>query len=411
MIRIDNGIALSRSGVQVYGKSTNDLVKPIANPSTAFGLAPASGGVAEIRVTKAGNGTISSPAILLSNLGISWDGKVERPLIIETFRTTQGRVQRDANGALVFGSLPASSNLAFYDFGTKGSAGTQGNYANNRYFPRSGNPSRCAPDMNPCPTTETSGIQFHAGTWRTSGINPDITTASRLHGDGDVHAGDGPPDANGNPTILPGGNGIGVPFPGSKGYRHFSNWGYQYGNLGAWLTQDTVDIVEWTGGAGTDEHNQSRSGMVAYGNVTDPATVPGTGTASYYGFAYGWYVPNGSSEASFYYGTATMSVNFSNRQVTISIQNTQTYDAAATPVPATINAMTYMGASSSNVAGYLTGATNNGILSGGVSGRYFGPVVSGGLSGPSPAELGGAYTLSSSGSGATVVGGFLARRQ
>lgn len=407
---MDNGIALSSSGVQVYGKSTSDLANPIANPTAAYGLAPATGGVAELRISKAGDGTMSSPAVLLGNLGISWDGKVERPLIIETFNPTLGRVTRDAGGALVFGSLPPSSDLGYYDFGTRGPAGTQLNYANNRYFPRSDNPSRCSPDMNPCPTTETSGIQFQAGNWRTGGINPDIATASRLHGDGDVHAGDGPPDANGNPTILPGGNGIGVPFPGSKGYRYLSNWGYQYGNLGAWVTQDTVDIVEWTGGPGTDEHNQSRSGMVAYGNVTDPASVPATGTATYYGFAYGWYAPNAASEASFYYGMATMNVNFGTRQATISIQNTQTYDAAATPVPATISAVTYMGAGGSNVANYLTGSTNNGTLSGGVSGRYFGPVASGGISGASPAELGGAYTLSNSG-GATVVGGFLARRQ
>jgi len=406
---MENGIALSSSGVQAYGKSTSDLVKPIADPTGAFGLAPASGGMAEIRVSKASNGTITNPAVLLSNLGISWDGKVERPIIIETFTPTAGRVSRDAGGALVFGSLPPSSDLGYYDFGTKGPAGTQLNYANNRYFPRSGNPSRCAPDMNPCPTTETAGIQTKAGSWRTGGIEPDIATASRLHGDGDVHAGDGPSDANGNPTILPGGNGIGVPFPGSKGYRHFSNWGYQYGNLGAWVTQDTVDIVEWTGGPGPNEHNQSRSGMVAYGNVTNPASVPAAGTATYYGFAYGWYAPNATSEASFYYGLATVNVNFVTRQASISIQNTSTYDAAATPVPATVNAVTYMGASGSNVANYLTGATNNGTMSGGISARYFGPVVSGGLSGAAPAELGGAYTLTNG--GATVVGGFLARRQ
>jgi hypothetical protein len=410
LIRIDNGVTLTSSGVQAYGRSTNDLATPIVHPTTAYGLAPASGGLAEVRVAKAADGTISSPALLLSNLGISWDGRVERPIIVETFRTTQGRVQIDASGMITSGALPGHANLSFYDFATRGTAGTQLHYANNSYFPRS-DPSRCSPDMNPCPTTETGGMHRQGGDWQAGGTIPHSASISRLHGDGDVHAGDGPPDANGNPTILPGGNGPGVPFPGSKGYRHLTNWSYQYANLGAWLTQDTVQIVEWTAGAGTDEHNQSRSGMVAFGAVTDPASVPTSGSATYAGQVYGWYAPNGTAEASFFRGNALVTVNFATRQVTITVQNTRVDDATGAAVPVALAASVGMGAAGTNVANYLNGPASNGTLSGGIGGRYFGPVVTAGTSGVGPAEIGGTFSLFNSSTRATAVGGFIGRKQ
>ncbi|WP_136419013.1 transferrin-binding protein-like solute binding protein [Herbaspirillum sp. ST 5-3] len=409
IIRTENGVTLTSSGVQAYGKSTNDLATPIVDATAAWGLAPASGGLAEVRVFKASDGLVSNPVLLLSNLGISWDGKVERPIIVETFRTTQGRVQIDSSGMISSGALPPSSNLAFYDVASKGTAATQLNYANNSYFPRS-DPSRCPPEMVPCPTIETSGIQHHTGDWQTGGIMPDTTSASRLHGDGDVHAGNGLPDANGNPTILPGGNGFGVPFPGSKGYRQLSNWSYQYANLGAWLTQDTVRIVEWTAGAGSDEHNQARTGMVAFGQVSDPASVPASGKATYSGIVFGWYAASATKDAAFFRGSALITVDFATRSVSVAIQNTHTDDDAALAVPVTMSASTAMGAAGSNVANYLTGAVNNGTLNGGLSGRFFGPVLAGG-SGAGPAEIGGSFSLSNATTGAASVGGFIARKQ
>ena len=48
-IRTDNGVLLTSSGVQAYGKSTNDLANPIVDKGTASGLTLASGGIAEIR--------------------------------------------------------------------------------------------------------------------------------------------------------------------------------------------------------------------------------------------------------------------------------------------------------------------------------------------------------------------------
>jgi hypothetical protein len=409
VIRSDNGVALTSSGVQVYGKSTSDLATSIAVKTTASGLTTASGGVAEFRLAKDSAGTVSGPAILLSNLGLSWDGKVERPLIIETFRTTQGRVQLDAGGAVTSSALPDSANLGFYDFATKGAAGTQANYANNTYFPRTVNPPRCPADLIPCPTAESKGLQYVAGDWRTGGGIPDWSSATRLHEDGDVHAGNGVPSTADTSSASPVVTDVGVPFPGSKGYRGYASWSLQYGNLGTWETQDSVLLGEWA--AQGSEHNKKRRGIVAFGAVSDPATVPATGTATYSGIAYGWYAGNATEEPSVFRGAATITVNFATRQTTIAFQNTATFDAAATAVPVTLSATAAMGAAGASVANYLTGPATVGTLTGGISGRYFGPVVTTGTSGAGPAETGGAFQLSNATSGAIAIGGFIARKQ
>jgi hypothetical protein len=409
ILRVDNGVALTSSGVQAYGKSTSDLANPIMVKTSASGLALAAGGVAEIRLAKDGNGVISAPALLLSNLGLSWDGISERPRIIETFQAAQGRTQLDASGALTSTALPASSNLGFYDFAIKGVAGTQSNYANNRYFPRTGNPSRCPPGVSLCPSVEINGPRYQAGDWRTGGSIPDITSVSRFHADGDVHAGNGVPDANGNATILPGGSGVGVPFPGSKGYRSFTNWSLQHANLGVWVTQDTVLIEEWA--AQSNEHNKNRRGVVAFGAVSDPAAIPSAGAATYTGIAYGWYARNATGEPAVFRGTVSVTVNFATREAVATIQNPATDDAAAAPVPVALKAVTVMGAAGGDLANYLTGPVDNGTLKGGLSGRYFGPVVATGASGTGPAELGGALSLSNPATGEAVVGGFIARKQ
>jgi hypothetical protein len=385
-------------------------MSPNPNGSGAFGLALSSGGVAEIRVSKdSSSGTMSDPAVLLSNLGLIWDGNTERPQIVETFNTTQGRVQLDARGALSFSPLPPSSDLNFYDYARKGKAGTQQNYANNRYFPRT-EPSRCS--TPPCSTIETTGLHYYRGDWRTGGSMPDTADAGRVHGDGDVHAGDGPPDGSGKPTILPGGSGPGVPFPGSKGYRALQLWSFQHANLAEWVTQDTVQIGEW---GALDEHNKNRRGMVAFGAVSDPAAVPATGSATYSGIAYGlYYVPDpavATKDPSFFRGTATATVNFATREVIVTIDKTVTSDAPGTAVPVALRAVTTMGAAGTSAANYMTGPVDNGTLKGGLSGRHFGPVVATGTSGQGPAEIGGALSLSNSTTGAVALGGFIARKQ
>ncbi|HVK94012.1 MAG TPA: hypothetical protein VM571_04720 [Noviherbaspirillum sp.] len=404
IIRVDNGIGLTNSGVQVYARSTSDLADNIAVKTTASGFSLASGGVAEARVAKDGSGNVTGQALLLSNLGLSWDGKSERPQIIDTFQTSAGRTTLDGNGALVFGALPTSSDLGFYDYATRGAGATQANYANNRYFPRAGNPSRCPADVVPCPAVETNGVQSRPGDWRSGGGTPDWAGMTRLHGDGDIHAGNAQDGG-----VLVGGNGVGIPFPGSKGFRSFVNWSYQYGNLGVWESQDTVLLEEWA--ALGNEHNKNRRGVLAYGAVSDSTGIPTSGSATYSGIAYGWYAPNSGANPTVFRGTASATVNFATRQVTVTVQDALTYDAAGTPVPVNFTATTGMGTTSGNAANYMTGTLASGALSGGVSARYFGPVVSSGSSGTAPAEVGGAFSMSGAGGGAVAVGGFISRKQ
>lgn len=409
VIRIDNGVALTSSGVHVHGKSTSDLAATNPDKTKAAGLMLTTDGVSEVRVAKTDAGVVSNAALLLSNLGISWDGKTERPPIVETFNPTQGRVVLGANGAIANAALPANTDLGFYDYASKGASATQANYANNRYFPRTGNPPRCATGQTNCLTVETIGVQYQAGDWRTGGSAFDWTVAARVHEDGDVHAGNGLPDANGNPTFLTGSTGPGVPFPGSKGYREFSNWSLQYSNLSAWMSQDTASIAEWTGSDGSNEHNMNRRGLSAFGAVTDPALVPTTGTVTYAGIVYGWYSATASQDPEPFRGTASLTVNFATRTVAIAVQNATTYNTAATPVPVAFTSTVAMGAAGSNVTNYLTGTVDAGALKGGLGGRYFGPVTTTG-SGAGPAEIAGTMSLSST-AGAAVVGGFIARKQ
>jgi hypothetical protein len=405
-IRTDNGVILTSSGVQVYGTSTSDLAANNPNVGGATGMALASGGVAEMRIAKDTNFQVSNPALILNKLGIKWDDKKERPTIIETFQATQGRTVFTANGTLASVSLPDPSNLGFYDYATKGTAATQANYANNRYFPRMNNPPRCGTDTPPgaCPTVETAGVQVTPGDWRTGGAIPDEAGASRLHEDGDVHAGNATPGPNGQPTALPGGSGIGVPFPGSKGYRDLRNLSYQYANLAKWLTKDAVSIPEW---GGANEHNQNRRGLIAYGDVTAPASVPNTGTASYSGLAYGWYARAANEDPAPVFAFAAITVDFATRQVAVAVGNAITEDAMAAPLAAVnFNSAAGLGASGSNVANYLTGPVAAGTLTGALGGRLFGP---GGTA--APPEIGAAFSLADPATGAVLIGGIIARRR
>ncbi|HEV2612690.1 MAG TPA: DUF4214 domain-containing protein [Noviherbaspirillum sp.] len=399
--RIDYGVGLMRSGVQVYGRSTSDLATPIADRTRATGLAPASGGVAEIRVAKDAGGRLSSAALILRNFGLFWDGRTERPLTIETFNPTRGRTVLGADGALAAVALPPSSDLSFFDGSVRGAAGTQANYANNRYFPRS-EPLRCA--TAGCPAAETAGLQFIAGDWRPTGTSaggtvPDNNYGSRLHGDGDMHAGDN----------VPGGTGPGVPFPGSKGYRVLSNRGLQYANMATWFSQDTVQIAEWTGGSGVEEHNKNRRGAIAFGAVSDPAAVPATGAARYSGFVHGWYAPNATDDPAPFQGNAVLTPNFATRQVTVEVHGVRNDDTGAA-LPISFNTTIAMGAAGTSMANYMTGTVTTGLLNGGLSARYFGPAVASGAS-AGPAEAAGALQLFDADTGATVVGGFIARKE
>ncbi len=400
ILRTDSGIAVTASSVQVYATSTNDLEAPNNSPAIAVGLQPATGGLADIRVKHDASGAVTSVALLLSQLGLSWDGKTERPPIIETFLTHQGRVQLDADGKISTVALPPSSDLNFFDFARKGKAGTQAHYANNAYFPRD-EPIRCPADASNCPQQESEGVQSFTGDWHSGGTVPDNALATRLHEDGATDAGDNA-DANGNPVAPP--NGRGVPFPGFKGFRNFHDWSYQYANLASWITQDTVDIIEWGGAL---EHNKARRGFVAFGQVTPPASVPTTGTARYIGHLKGWWSFDPSLDSYPIAGDVEAVVDFAARTVKLTVTSTRIDEGTQDPLP--VNLTTTVSINSAQFANYFNGAASNDSLSGALSGRFFGPVATGG-SGNAPAELAGAFRLLAANNGPLAIGGFLLRK-
>ncbi len=400
ILRTDSGIAVTAASVQVYGTSTNDLAVPNDTPAIAYGLQPATGGLADIRVKHDANGGVARVALVLSKFGLSWDGKNERPMIIETFLTHQGRVQMDADGKITNVALPPSSDLSFFDVARKGKAGTQMHYANNAYFPRD-EPIRCPSDATDCPQQETEGVQSFAGDWRQGGTLPDNALATRLHEDGATDAGDhaGP---NGNPVAPP--NGRGVPYPGFKGFRNFHDWSYQYANLASWITQDTVEITEWGGGF---EHNKARRGFAAFGQVTPPASVPATGTARYIGYLKGWWSFDPGLDSYPIAGDVEAVVDFAKRTVKLTITSTRIDEGTQDPVPVNLTAIANI--SSAQFTNYFHGATANDSLAGALSGRFFGPVAAGG-SGHAPAELAGAFRLGAAANGPVTIGGFLLRK-
>lgn len=406
VLSVDNGVSLTNSGVEVFGTSTNDIGGNPANAATAFGLAPTTQGVAEIRLQKDANGQVTSAALLLDDLGLSWDGTNDRPPIIDVFRDAQGRTTLDAQGRLTANPLPPSSDLSFYDYANLGAGATQANYANNAYFPRA-EESRCGTGgPSPCPTTEIVKRDAAPGDWQTGGFEPSLWAVTRLHSDGDLFAGDGLPSQGG---LLPGATGHGTAYPGFKGYRELSNWSYRYSNLSMWLTQDTVNIAEF--GSGLVEHNKNRRGMVAFGDATAPDSVPATGTASYAGIVYGVYSTNGTEEVKVFRANATLTVDFATRASTVTIADTIEFDGTMPPLPAiAVTATSSFGAAGTDLAGYMTSAAQSGPMTGGMGVRFFGPVANEGA-GAGPAEAGGTFRLHDAATGATAIGGFIARKQ
>jgi len=417
LVHDDAGIAVTSSGVQVFGASTTDLLPDNPTVTSAFGLALRDGAPAELRIGRDNIGGTTSAALLLDRLGLSWDGVTQRPRILETFSRQAGRVQIDGNGLLTFGALVGHADTGFYDYAWRGENGTQAHYANNIYFPRFDLPPRCPVGYTPCQNEESQGLATTYGAWRGGGDTPDDARASRMHEDGDVHAGDGPPDASGVPTVLPGSTDYGIPFPGSKGYRDLRHWNFAHANLAAWFTQDTINIAEWTRALAEPppEHNKNRRGMVAFGAVTPPGNVPASGAATYrLGHVFGWYAapwPNAGqpSDAVPFLGTADATVDFTARTLTVRISGLRSEDTGgALPIELTLNAR--LGDSGSNAAGYYRGVADTGAMRGALGGRLFGPVDDS-PGGNAPAEIGGVFRMSDADSRAALVGGFIARKQ
>jgi hypothetical protein len=397
---VSAGITVTAGGVQVIGHSTSDLARSNPNLTTAFGLAPHAGGLADVRIGRDRTGEPNAIHLVLTDLGLSWDGRRPRPTIVETYGPTAGRSVLNASGSLVAETLPSPTNIAFYDVASLGAAATQSHYANNRYFPRSTS-SRCPATLRPCPVVETDGLVAQRGDWRTGGTTPDRIDASRLHEDGDVHAG----AANSSGTPLPGGTGLGAPFPGSKGYRSARLLALSQSSLLAWVSQDTVLIFEW---GASPEHNTVRRGLVASGTTTDPSTLPNSGIANYAGgVVFGWYVANGTEEPRSFVGEAAATLDFTSGRLTLSV--TRVVDES-TGASLPLEFSTSGALPRSGDEGLVRSAVFAGALNGGIATRLFGPV--GGLPhSAGSAEIGATFSITDPSTGATALGGFLARRR
>lgn len=406
ILSITNGVALTASGVQTYATSTNDLMTPNPDPTQAYGLRPATGGKVEVRLKRDAAGVIESVALLMSEMGLSWDGKNERPPVIETFSTLQGRAQLDSKGLVTFGPLPPATDLNFYDFATKGAAGTQAHYANNVYFPRS-EPVHCPANKPDCPNAESPPLLIGQGDWKTGGNLPDTLIATHLHSDGATEGGD-EVKQNTQTTIRDQfilSISTGIPYPGFKGFRNYIQWSYGWANLGSWITQDTVMINEW---GGNNEHNKMRRGFLAFGGVTNPAQMPTTGTATYTGALRGWFSYNELEDSYPIYGNVVVVVDFARQSVEIKFSDTRLDEDNFANVPISLSTTANIG--SGNLANYFTGNANNGTVAGGIGARFFGPVTtSGGTTGP--AEVAGNFTFQSANKGPVAIGGFLLKKQ
>jgi hypothetical protein len=379
------GLNITASSVQTYGTSTSDLL-PGRDPTTARGFAlsdPETGaGTADLRVTRNDTGAITAATLILRDLGVSWDGATERPPIIETFNATQGRSELTDAGEVSNVALPDAGS-AFWD------RSTQANYANNRYFPMT-------PAFTDCPAwwgipggcnLETFGVVAGSpGTdWRTGGVIPDNVSAGRLHSEGDMDA----------PN---------VPFPGSKGFRALEMWSYAHATLGAWVAQETVLMAEWGAPTGV-EHNLNRRGIIATGQPTAMASLPGGGVATYdEGFVYGWYAANGVAEPIAFRGRAAARVDFATNAIRLELYDVVN-ESDWTALPLAMDA-------SGELAEGNRGAVVVPVAAGGKEGhlgaRFFGPVAAG-AGGEGPAEIGGSFRL---GNGvASAIGGFVALKR
>lgn len=378
-------IQLSKNGLQTVGFSTSDLLATNSNTAEAFGLLPTSEGFAELRVLHDADANISAVDLLLSRLKLFWDGQTERPRIVENFGLKRGRIQLGEQGMSTLIALPTQGD-AFWDNNASTFSGTQDHYANNHYFERPA--PLCGGNDAACLAAANNGLRLLAGNWLTGGLKPNQINATRLHEDG----------ATQGPDLMP--------FAGFKGYRDLWNWNYRYAHVAGWVTKDTINIQEWGGGR---EHNKERRGTIAFGQLTDPASLPTTGTATYRGYARGWYSPDGQTEVYPVAADLEVTVDFGTKQATLLLLNVRIDEV----LPANREPANTLTVGSTNVLALGTsGAPGNtaigNIVHGDAAGyaglRFFGPV-----DGSTPPELAGSFSIKGL-SGITAIGGFIARR-
>jgi hypothetical protein len=375
-------IQLTKNGLQTMGFSTSDLLPNNSNTAEAFGLLPTNEGFAELRVLHDADANISAVDLLLSQLKLFWDGRTERPRVIENFGLKRGRVQLAEQGMSTLLALSPQVD-PFWDNNTSTFAGTKEHYANNYYFERPA--PTCDSSDTACVTAANNGLRLLAGNWRNGGLKPSQISATRLHEDGATQG----PDQ--------------MPFAGFKGYRDLWNWNYRYAHVAGWVTKDTINIQEWGGGR---EHNKERRGAIAFGQLTDPASLPSSGTATYQGYARGWYSPDGQTHVYPVAADVEVTVDFSAKQATLRLLNVRIDEV----LPASQEPSSKLTVGSTNVLPFGTPGNTaiGGIVHGDAAGyaglRFFGP-----LDGTAPPELAGSFSIRGL-SGITAIGGFIARR-
>jgi hypothetical protein len=375
-------IRLTSNGLQTIGASTSDLSATNTNTTEAFGLQPSTDGLADIRVLSDADANISAVDLLLSGLKLFWDGKTERPKIIENFGITRGRVQLGAQGMSTMTALPAQGD-PFWDNNPTTFTGTQDHYANNHYYERPA--PACADGDAPCIAAASHGLQLTRGDWKNGGARPNQIEADRLHEDGATQG----PDK--------------IPYAGFKGYRDLWNWNYDYANVAGWITKDTINIQEWGGGG---EHNKERRGTIAFGQLTNVKAMPATGTAIYRGYARGWYSPDGQTEVFPVAADVEVDVDFAKHQATVQLLTLRIDEW----LPANVDPAVKLAASSSNAlpfgspANTAIGTITHGDASGYAGLRFYGPTTTG-----APPEIAGSFSLKGT-SGISAIGGFIGRR-
>lgn len=410
-LQIDNHIAVTASGVHTYGVSNSDFLTK-ATLTNPVGLVLASGGTVEVRSGRSKNSSPSDVALILSNLGLSWDGTTERPPIIETFSSTSKRVELSSNGFLLNKDLPELNDVSFYDYAQRGAAATQSHYANNVYFPRPQDAACSFGNINTCVLTESPPLIIETGNWKTGGSQADKLVASHAHLDGAVEVSSDV--LTQMSTILKNTNtddnssNLGGLTPGTQGYRTYTQWSYGWANLGVWDTQDKVNMKVW----GDNHDFQKRiTGTVAFGTVSIPERIPQSGTAIYSGDVYGWLSYDYASRTTPFFANANMTVNFANNTAEFVFSKTRiadndNADIFLPPVQTTLSL------DRQKLKNYLNGRIDFAGLQGGLGARFFGPITTGG-SGIAPVEMAGSFNMQCAQASdcLVLVGGFLLKKQ
>jgi len=410
-LQIDNHIAVTDSGVHTYGISNPDFLTKtsLINP---VGLKLASGGIVEVRSSRSKNSAPSDVTLILSNIGLSWDGKTERPPIIETFSQTSKRVELSSNRVLLNKVLPQSDDVNFYDYATLRAAATQSHYANNVYLPRPLDTACSNGNANTCLLTESPPLVIEFGDWKNSGNKPDKLFASHAHLDGAVAVGSGVTPrkiTNPNnsvsieiPTIL------GGLTPGAQGSRQYQQWSYGWSNLGVWTTQDMVNMQAW---GGSRDVQKLISGTVAFGTVSIPERISQSGTATYSGNVYGWLSYDYEGNSVPFFADANVTVNFANNTAEFVFNKTRTveHDYSDIYLPPVQTTLTLDRQKFKN---YLHGELDFAGMKGGVGARFFGPNTTGG-SGIAPVEMAGTFNMQCEQftDCPVLIGGFLLKKQ